>query len=109
VVAVFAAGRGDDLSEVPGCEPDVVLLTGGTDDGTANRSWPVPVQLADVWQGPVVVAGNVDAQADVAEILAHHPLVVAPNIVPRIGVLAPRVRAPRSASCSSPMSSAAST
>jgi uncharacterized protein (TIGR01319 family) len=36
-----------------------------------------------------VVAGNVDAQADVAEILAHHPLVVAPNIVPRIGVLAP--------------------
>jgi uncharacterized protein (TIGR01319 family) len=36
-----------------------------------------------------VVAGNVEVQADVAEILAHHPLVVAPNIVPRIGVLAP--------------------
>jgi uncharacterized protein (TIGR01319 family) len=36
-----------------------------------------------------VVAGNVEAQADVAMILAHHPLVVAPNIVPRIGVLAP--------------------
>jgi len=89
VVAVFAAGRGDDLSEVPGCEPDVVLLTGGTDDGNREPILACARELADVWQGPVVVAGNVDAQADVAEILAHHPLVVAPNIVPRIGVLAP--------------------
>jgi uncharacterized protein (TIGR01319 family) len=89
VVAVFAASRGDDLTEIRASEPDVVLLTGGTDGGNPNPILACARALAAVWQGPVVVAGNVEAQADVAEILAHHPLVVAPNIVPRIGVLAP--------------------
>ena len=89
VVAVFAASRGDDLGEIPASEPDVVLLTGGTDGGNPDPILSCARELAPIWDGPVVVAGNVDAQADVAEILAHHPLVVAPNIVPRIGVLAP--------------------
>jgi uncharacterized protein (TIGR01319 family) len=89
VVAVFAASRGDDLTRIPASEPDVVLLTGGTDGGNLEPILACARQLADIWQGPVVVAGNVDAQVDVAEILAHHPLVVAPNIVPQIGVLAP--------------------
>jgi uncharacterized protein (TIGR01319 family) len=89
VVAVFAAGRGDDLVGVPASEPDVVLLTGGTDGGNREPILVCARRLAAVWDGPVVVAGNVEAQADVAEVLAHHPLVVAPNIVPRIGVLAP--------------------
>jgi uncharacterized protein (TIGR01319 family) len=45
--------------------------------------------LSGAWGGPVVVAGNRDAQAEVAGILAGNPVVVAPNIVPRIGVLVP--------------------
>jgi uncharacterized protein (TIGR01319 family) len=89
VVAVFAASRGDDLAEVPASEPDVVLQSGGTDGGNPGPILACARELAPVWAGPVVVAGNVDAQAHVAEILAHHPIVVAPNIVPRIGVLAP--------------------
>jgi uncharacterized protein (TIGR01319 family) len=89
VVAVFAASRGDDLGEIPASEPDVVLLTGGTDGGNPEPILACARELADVWDGPIVVAGNADAQADVAEVLAHHPVVVAPNIVPRIGVLAP--------------------
>src|SRR4051794_23775319 len=89
VVAVFAASRGDDLREITASEPDVVLLTGGTDGGNPEPILACARELAPVWSGPVVVAGDVDAQAEVAEILAHHPLVVAPNIVPRIGVLAP--------------------
>jgi uncharacterized protein (TIGR01319 family) len=89
VVAVFAASRGDDLTELGVSEPDVVLLTGGTDGGNRDPILACARELAAVWDGPVVVAGNVEAQADVAEILAHHPLVVAPNIVPRIGVLTP--------------------
>jgi uncharacterized protein (TIGR01319 family) len=89
VVAVFAASRGDDLGGIPASEPDVVLLTGGTDGGNREPILACARELAAIWSGPVVVAGNVDAQADVAEILAHHPVVVAPNIVPRIGVLAP--------------------
>jgi uncharacterized protein (TIGR01319 family) len=89
VVAVLAASRDDDLSTIRECEPDVVLLTGGTDGGNPEPILACARALAPAWDGPVVVAGDADAQADVAEILAHHPLVVAPNIVPRIGVLAP--------------------
>jgi len=89
VVAVLAASRDDDLSTIRASEPDVVLLTGGTDGGNPEPILACARALAPAWDGPVVVAGDTDAQADVAEILAHHPLVVAPNIVPRIGVLAP--------------------
>src|SRR4051812_7927349 len=89
VVAVLAASRDDDLSAIRACEPDVVLLTGGTDGGNPEPILSCARALAPAWAGPVVVAGDADAQADVAEILAGHPLVVAPNIVPRIGVLAP--------------------
>jgi uncharacterized protein (TIGR01319 family) len=89
VVAVLAASRGDDLTELTTSEPDVVLLTGGTDGGNPEPILACARGLAGVWDGPVVVAGNTDAQVAVAEILAHHPLLVAPNIVPRIGVLAP--------------------
>ena len=46
--------------------------------------WP-----ASGFEGPVVVAGNVDARDEVAEILAGLPHVLADNAVPRIGVLAP--------------------
>jgi uncharacterized protein (TIGR01319 family) len=89
VVAVFAASRGDDLTEVPGSEPDVVLLTGGTDGGNPEPILACARALALVWRGPVVVAGDVDARDEVASVLGANPLVVAPNIVPRIGVLAP--------------------
>jgi uncharacterized protein (TIGR01319 family) len=89
VVAVFAASRGDDLAALPGSEPDVVLLTGGTDGGNAEPILACARALAPVWSGPVVVAGDVDARDEVAQILTANPLVVAANIVPRIGVLAP--------------------
>ncbi len=89
VVVVLAAGRGDDLSRVGDSEPDVVLLTGGTDGGNPEPIVASARELADSWHGPVVVAGMVEAREVVAGILAANPLVVAPNIVPRIGVLAP--------------------
>jgi uncharacterized protein (TIGR01319 family) len=89
VVAVFAASLGDDLTELAASEPDVVLLTGGTDGGNPDPILACARGLAPVWPGPVVVAGNVEASDEVAEILAANPVVVAPNIVPRIGVLAP--------------------
>ena len=78
VVAVFAASRGDDLTDLPACEPDVVLLTGGTDGGNPEPILTCAHALAPVWPGPVVVAGNVDAQVAVTEILAHHPEYLGP-------------------------------
>ncbi len=89
VVAVVAASTGDDLRAVPASEPDVVLLTGGTDGGNAEPILACARALAPIWSGPVVVAGDVDVHDEVAAILAANPVVVAPNIVPRIGVLAP--------------------
>ncbi|MDP3892441.1 glutamate mutase L [Nocardioides sp.] len=98
VVAVLAAGSrpdgraGDRLGELAVSEPDVVLLTGGTDGGNAE---PILACARDLvragWHGPVVVAGNTDARPEVSAILEAGgvPHVLAANVVPRIGVLAP--------------------
>jgi uncharacterized protein (TIGR01319 family) len=70
--------------------PDVVLLTGGTDGGNTQVIVDAARGIvAGGWTGPVVVAGNVDARAEVEAVLARNPYVVADNVVPRIGVLAP--------------------
>jgi uncharacterized protein (TIGR01319 family) len=72
--------------------PDVVLLTGGTDGGNAGPLLAGAAELAaGRWRGPVVVAGNVAAQDEVAGTLAGAglPVVRAANVLPRIGELAP--------------------
>ncbi|MGZ4491430.1 MAG: glutamate mutase L [Nocardioidaceae bacterium] len=70
--------------------PDVVLLVGGTDGGNAEVLLGCARALAG-WPGPVVVAGNVDAQPEVSSLLtdAGTPHVCADNVVPQIGVLSP--------------------
>ncbi len=68
----------------------MLLLTGGTDGGDRDA---VVAGARDIaasgWRGPVVVAGNADARPDVEDLLAGVPHVVADNVVPRIGALAP--------------------
>jgi len=87
VVSVVAMADGGDLTDLG--DPDVVLLTGGTDGGNSEVLLAAARQLASAWNGPVVVAGNVDAQSEVAGILRGLPHVLADNVVPRIGELAP--------------------
>ena len=88
VVAVRALSQGDDLDDL--AEPDVVLLTGGTDGGNGDVLVDAARRLvASGWRGPVVVAGNIDVRAEVAAVLEGLPYVLADNVVPRIGVLAP--------------------
>lgn len=87
VVSVVAMADGGDLADLG--EPDVVLLTGGTDGGNSEVLLAAARQLAKTWNGPVVVAGNVDAQSEVAAVLRGLPHVLADNVVPRIGELAP--------------------
>jgi uncharacterized protein (TIGR01319 family) len=92
VVAALSSDRDpDDLAEIIRVErPDVLLLTGGTDGGDRDA---VVAGAADIaasgWRGPVVVAGNVEARDEVADLLADVPHVLADNVVPRIGVLEP--------------------
>ncbi len=70
--------------------PDVVLLTGGTDGGNTQVVVDAAKGIvAGGWTGPVVYAGNVDARDEVTAALGSTPYVVADNVVPRIGVLAP--------------------
>ncbi len=90
VVGVLAASRGDRISDLDATQPDLVLLTGGTDGGNvaAIEAWADALAEA-VWSGPVVVAGNRDAGAARVLAAAGVPHVVADNVVPRIGVLAP--------------------
>ena len=94
VEVVAAAGRVPDAalwrSLGHTTRPDVVLLTGGTDGGNTQVIVDAARGIvAGGWTGPVVVAGNVDARSQVEEALRDNPYVVADNVVPRIGVLAP--------------------
>ncbi|GAA1449050.1 methylaspartate mutase accessory protein GlmL [Mycobacterium cookii] len=93
VVLVLHGGLDPDkLVALRRAEPDVVLLVGGTDGGNAEvLEGDAAVLSAAPWAGPVVVAGNVDSRELVAELLAESqtPYVLADNVVPRIGVLAP--------------------
>jgi uncharacterized protein (TIGR01319 family) len=81
-----------DVKALRAAKPDVVLLVGGTDGGNAEVLLDNAGRLArSRWRRPVVVAGNTEAADDVAEQLAAAgtPYVVAANVVPQIGVLAP--------------------
>ena len=97
VVAVVAAsgrapgdGHGHYAQVLAEARPDVVLLTGGTDGGNAEVLLGAARALvAARWRGPVVVAANADARDEVSAILGEVPHVLADNVVPRIGVLAP--------------------
>lgn len=98
VVAVVAAAKALDDEALHRAAADVVLLTGGTDGGNAEVLLRATRWLVDSgWTGPVVVAGNVEAQAEVSEILgaastapSHAlPHTLADNVLPTIGMLAP--------------------
>jgi uncharacterized protein (TIGR01319 family) len=93
VVHVASGGLDSDAATgLRTSRPDVLLLVGGTDHGNAEVLLGAAKALAtSAWAGPVVVAGNIAAQGEAAAILdaAGVPHVLADNVVPRIGVLAP--------------------
>ncbi len=93
VVLVLSGGLdAAKLADLRAAEPDVVLLVGGTDGGNAEVLEGDAVFLAGTpWPGPVVVAGNIESQSLVAARFeeSRTPYVLADNVVPRIGVLAP--------------------
>ncbi len=93
VVAVVNGGlTASSLKDLRKDRPDVVLLLGGTDGGNSAVLLKAVDMLAKYrWRRPVVVAGNVEARAEIAETLAAAdvPHVLADNVVPEIGVFAP--------------------
>lgn len=92
VLATAATTGLRDLAALRACAPDLVLLVGGTDGGEEESILTSAATLADApWTTPVVVAGNAEVAPRVVEMLsaAGVPHVLADNVVPRIGVLAP--------------------
>ena len=93
-VALSSGGMVDDVLTIAEgrvtLTSDVILLTGGTDGGNTESLLAGARLIADSpWRGPVVVAGNVEARDEASAILGDVPHVLADNVVPRIGVLAP--------------------
>ena len=87
-----------DVAAVRAARPDLVLLVGGTDGGNRNVLLHNAARLAKGAIGghgahavPIVVAGNVDARDEAAALLATtgRPTVLADNVLPKIGVIAP--------------------
>jgi uncharacterized protein (TIGR01319 family) len=72
--------------------PDVILLVGGTDGGNAEVLLHNGSRLAKARLGaPVVVAGNVEARAEVALALEStgRRFILTDNVLPQIGVISP--------------------
>src|SRR6476661_3863739 len=87
-----------DVAGIRAARPDMILLVGGTDGGNSNVLLHQAARLAKGAIGghgahavPVVVAGNVDARDEAAAVLATtgRPTVLAENVLPQIGVIAP--------------------
>ncbi|HEX6870410.1 MAG TPA: glutamate mutase L [Micromonosporaceae bacterium] len=99
-VVHVAAGRLDrtGLDQLRASQPDVLLLVGGTDGGDAEVLQHNAARLAAARLSgrsgriPVVVAGNVEARAEVVDTLTGRgtPVVATDNVLPRIGQLHPQ-------------------
>ncbi|MFF5081383.1 glutamate mutase L [Actinoplanes sp. NPDC000266] len=90
-VVHVAAGplSGPDISGLRASRPDVILLVGGTDGGDGDVLLHNARRLGNARiKVPVVVAGNADVRAEAAALL-HGPVIVASNVLPKIGVLDP--------------------
>ncbi|HET7802124.1 MAG TPA: glutamate mutase L [Humibacillus xanthopallidus] len=86
------------VAELRAARPDMVLLVGGTDGGNSDVLLHNASRLAKAAIGghgdhavPIVVAGNVAARDEAAEMLeaTGRPVVPADNVLPQIGVIAP--------------------
>ena len=87
-----------DAVAVRATRPDMVLLVGGTDGGNSDVLLHNAARLAKAAIGgqgdhavPVIVAGNVDARDEAVALLRStgRPTVLADNVLPQIGVIAP--------------------
>ena len=81
-----------EVAALRATRPDVILLVGGTDGGNADVLLHNGSRLAKArMRAPVVVAGNIDARADVATSLAStgRRFILAANVLPKIGVISP--------------------
>jgi uncharacterized protein (TIGR01319 family) len=77
-----------DLAEILTIDPEIFLLTGGTDGG--NRKvilYNAGRLAASGLKCPIIYAGNRAAADEAAELLRGHDLTICPNVMPKLGEL----------------------
>lgn len=91
VVASYAWHLTDsDMQALEALDPDIILLTGGTDGGNESYNLANAQALAgSSISAPVVYAGNRSLVAQVREVLDKQRLVVTNNVMPELGRLVP--------------------
>lgn len=78
----------EDLVEIDTLNPDIVLLTGGTDGGNSDCILHNAEMLANSRSDfPLIFAGNRVTAAACQKILAHKQLICCPNVMPQFGKL----------------------
>lgn len=91
VIKVFAHEMTDeDLDLIEKLEPDIFLLTGGTDGGNKSCIIENAEALAEIkFAKPIIVAGNRSANRAIRNIFDEAGLdyVVCPNVMPKLGEL----------------------
>jgi uncharacterized protein (TIGR01319 family) len=91
VMKVFSFGLNKtEIDEIKSINPDIILLTGGTDGGDTKTILHNAEMLSKV-EGdfPIVIAGNKSAVNEAAEILqnAGKEVTIADNVMPRLNEL----------------------
>ncbi|WP_312643437.1 methylaspartate mutase accessory protein GlmL, partial [Hydrogenoanaerobacterium sp.] len=78
----------DDIEEIDTIQPDILLLTGGTDGGNSECMLHNAKMLAQA-QGsfPIVVAGNRSCGRECQRILQGRQTYLCENVMPKFGVL----------------------
>lgn len=78
--------REDTLSEILRASPDIILFTGGTDGGNEETVlWNARQLASSPFRGTILYAGNTSVRGEALQILGGKRLVVAPNVMPRVG------------------------
>ena len=78
----------DDIADIRALNPDIFLLTGGTDGGNTECILHNARMLADMSPSfPVVIAGNRSAARECQRILEGCEVYICPNVMPKFGVL----------------------
>ncbi|HIU77553.1 MAG TPA: glutamate mutase L [Candidatus Pelethocola excrementipullorum] len=77
-----------DIREINELEPDIILLSGGTDGGNSETILHNAKKLREVtWDAPIIIAGNRSCVDECEEILQEKQVFVCENVMPELGKL----------------------
>lgn len=93
ILKIFSYGLSDvDLSEINNLQPDVILLSGGTNGGNMQGIISDAKKLTTLTIDiPIVVAGNQDAYPEVSKLFTQsgHTFYLTDNVMPQVNILNP--------------------